>query len=339
MVYIMKHKTVHVGIVAYENTKDLDRCLQSIRKQTYPYITVTIFDNSTRNAVNAFIRSKHSWVRYFKSAYNCGYGVGHNAIIRGLNAVSNDYYLTVNHDAILDTYYIENLVGCLQKEHAGWGMGKILDSIKKEKTKKIIYSAGHAITRNGYFFNIGYGLPDNGLFDKKQEIFGASGAVAMYSFRLIEKVAYNGEFFDSTFFMYSEDTDIDWRARNAGFSCMYCPQAIAYHRGGQRPSWVTPYAIAHRYLSAIKNASLNQLIFSIVPFMIPHLLFRLFITPKQGLFMMFIFLTKAPYTLYKRKLSMIISQNKWFTWSTIQPTTQPVHFVSRFSVFVGNLFN
>jgi GT2 family glycosyltransferase len=334
----MKKPTTHVGIVAYENTIDLRRCLMSVCKQTFPNITVTVFDNSSGKKVGKLIRSQFPSVRYFKSAYNSGYGIGHNTIIRGLQHGTDDYYLTLNHDAILDSQYVKNMVKCLEKQNALWGTGKILNIPTKENSQNTIYSVGHGITRNGYFFNIGYGLPDNGTFNKQKEVFGVPGVAAMYSFRLIDRISKDGEFFDPAFFMYSEDTDVDWRARNAGYSCWCCPDAISYHKGGARPSWIIPYAISHRYLSACKNATTEQLMFSVFPVMMIHLILRLFVTPKLGFRTLYILLMNAPSALYKRKANRVISQKDWFTWSKSQPTTQPVMIIERLSIFVGNLF-
>jgi GT2 family glycosyltransferase len=338
MVYIMKYPIVHIGIVAYENIIDLRKCLVSAHKQTYPNITITVFDNSFGNIVGELIRKEFPQVQYFKSAYNSGYGIGHNTIIRGLEHSKDDYYLTVNHDATLDSQYIEKMVECLQKRKTAWGMGKILNRPVNKDKNITIYSTGHAITKNGYFFNIGNGLLDNGTFDEKREVFGASGAAAVYSFRLIEAISTRGDFFDPAFFMYSEDTDVDWRARNAGFSCYYCPDAISYHRGGTRPEWVMPYAISHRYLSAIKNATLRQLLFSIIPMMVPHFIFRLLLTPKQGFQTMSLFITKFPSALRHRKMNRIVPQDAWIQWSRKQQTSQPVTVISRLTMFLGNIF-
>ncbi len=37
--------------------------------------------------------------------------------------------------------------------------------------------------------------------------------------------------FDERFFAYLEDVDLAWRARAAGWRCLYEPRAVAHHRG------------------------------------------------------------------------------------------------------------
>ncbi|MNJ79887.1 hypothetical protein D3C77_780690 [compost metagenome] len=44
------------------------------------------------------------------------------------------------------------------------------------------------------------------------EVFGVSGAAAMYSRTMIEDISIHGEFFDADLFAYKEDVDVAWRA-------------------------------------------------------------------------------------------------------------------------------
>jgi hypothetical protein len=36
-------------------------------------------------------------------------------------------------------------------------------------------------------------------------------------------------FLDEDFFLYDEDTDLNFRAQLAGWKCVYVPTAVAYH--------------------------------------------------------------------------------------------------------------
>ena len=37
--------------------------------------------------------------------------------------------------------------------------------------------------------------------------------------------------FDASFFAFGEDADVAWRARAAGWTCLYVPAGVAYHHG------------------------------------------------------------------------------------------------------------
>src|SRR5262249_44598552 len=62
------------------------------------------------------------------------------------------------------------------------------------------------------------------------EIFGPSGAAAMYRRKALDAVSINGQYFDEDFFAYREDADLAWRCRLYGWISIYVPTAVAQHR-------------------------------------------------------------------------------------------------------------
>ena len=78
---------------------------------------------------------------------------------------------------------------------------------------------------------------DVGQYERIEEVFGASGAAALYRRAMLEDVRVLGEYFDEDFFAYREDADLAWRARLLGWSCLYVPTALAPSTGaGSRRS-------------------------------------------------------------------------------------------------------
>ncbi len=60
-----------------------------------------------------------------------------------------------------------------------------------------------------------------------EEVFGASACVALYRRAMLDAIGG----FDASFFAFGEDADVAWRARTAGWSCLYVPASVAYHHG------------------------------------------------------------------------------------------------------------
>ena len=56
---------------------------------------------------------------------------------------------------------------------------------------------------------------------------GATAAAALYRREMIDDISIQGEFFDPDFFVYREDADVAWRARTAGWACLYVPASVA----------------------------------------------------------------------------------------------------------------
>jgi GT2 family glycosyltransferase len=63
------------------------------------------------------------------------------------------------------------------------------------------------------------------VFDAPEPVFGACGAAVLYRRRMLDEIG----FLDEDFFLYNEDTDLNFRARLAGWKCIYVASAIAYH--------------------------------------------------------------------------------------------------------------
>jgi GT2 family glycosyltransferase len=96
--------------------------------------------------------------------------------------------------------------------------------------------------------------------DTYTEVFGVSGAVAMYSMSFIRDVSVFGEFFDEDFFAYREDADVAWRGRIMGWRARYVPDAIAYHvrtvtpeRRRELSATINMHGVKNRFLLRMKN--------------------------------------------------------------------------------------
>ena len=145
-----------------------------------------------------------------------------------------------------------------------------------------IYSVGHALRRDGYAINIGHGLPDDAAYAQSDEIFGAPGAACLIRAELIADLAPAGELYDARMFMYSEDVDLDWRARRRGWRCWYAADAVAYHTGSNPGPRLKAHAIGNRYLAVLKNACWRDLIIYNLPLILLHCGVRLLVTAGGG---------------------------------------------------------
>jgi GT2 family glycosyltransferase len=127
----------------------------------------------------------------------------------------------------------------------------------------VIDSTGIVMTRDQRHLDRGAGSADAGQYEHVEEVFGASGAAALYRRAMLEDVKVMGEYFDEDFFAYREDADLAWRARLLGWSCWYVPTALAYHRRrvtperrANLPPELNRYSVRNRFLLRLKNQPL-----------------------------------------------------------------------------------
>lgn len=327
--------TVYVGIVTYSSDALIAQCITSILNQRNVKVRITVLDNaSTRSIAHIMRRFKHA-VTFIQSETNLGFGGGHNAILRSLPLRDSDYYMAVNPDAIPEPDCIAKLARASQRHAAAWVTGKLY----KHKRNKTIYSAGHALLRDGYAFNIGFGIVDHGQYNTPREVFGAPGAAALYQGSMIHALSVRGNFFDPALFMYYEDVDIDWRARARGLRCWYEPSAIVAHPGGTFPRALETEVLANRFLSVCKNALLRDLVFYNIPRICIHIIVRLVITPRVGFRILRKCIKEISVVIDARKQMKVFSESmhEWFMWSYRESSRQPISLVERLFAFVGRL--
>lgn len=318
--------TVYIGIVTYNSRADLPACAAGVRAQEWPDLHVTVLDNLSSDGSAEWVREHWPEAVCLMSAENLGYGRGHNRILESLSLQPGDFYLTLNPDAELTPTYISTLVEAIgSRERIGWATGKLMLKPSDPAAPRV-YSAGHALFRSGFAFNIGHNLPDAPIFCDSREVFGAPGAAALYTAALIREVSVSGQFFDPAIFLYCEDTDVDWRAQRRGWTCWFAADAIAYHRGSTPRGALKIKAIGNRYVSVLKNALLIDLLTFNLPYMLAHGLARLIVTPQAGAHLIMTVLPRLPYAIRQRERlrdrALIRRLRGWYRWAAGQPSAQ-----------------
>ena len=106
--------------------------------------------------------------------------------------------------------------------------GGCASKIYFKNNPQIVDAAGIAVFPDG--LSTGRGRFEHGdLYEKEEEVFGASGCCALFRKEMLEDIKVAGEYYDEDFFAYADDTDLGWRARLRGWGCIYAPEAKTYH--------------------------------------------------------------------------------------------------------------
>ncbi len=251
---------VFVSIVTFNDSQWLAACLESVFAQSVA-VTVTVFDNgSTDSSRDVAARFP---VKLVAAPQNLGFSVAHN---RNILSDDSPYVLVLNPDAFLERYFIERLLAVLQElRQTGMAGGKMLrlDPAGKLKIRAgfpILDSTGVYFTPAQRHFDRGSEEPDRGQYEKRQLMFGITGAAVLYSREMIEDIRHGDEIFDEDFFAYREDVDLAWRAQLRGWKAVYEPSAKALHRRSVLPSnraavsaLLNRHSLKNRYLMRIKN--------------------------------------------------------------------------------------
>jgi GT2 family glycosyltransferase len=245
---------VTVCIVTHNSERFLDRCLAAIDAQTHRPGRVLIWDNASRDRSAAQAHAHGADVTIAPS--NVGFAPAVNALIR---RTTTPYVLLLNPDAYLRPRYIEQLKDVADADpRIGSLTGKLIRPAQPGETA-LLDSTGHVLCRNRVPVNRGENEPDHGQHDSAGEVFGVCAAAALYRREMLDDVRLDTEYFDSTFFAYLEDVDLDWRARLRGWKAYYEPAAIAEHERGHQGSrrgqsaLEIRHSVKNRYLMMLRN--------------------------------------------------------------------------------------
>jgi GT2 family glycosyltransferase len=278
-------------VVAYESARDLEVCFEALARQTHRSVEALLADNGSRDGGPELVERRFPGVRVLRLGANLGYAAAND---RALGEARGEHVLFLNPDCRLAPDYLERALARLAADpHAAAVQGKLLKcprgspsarafrpsapprdpvapaSLREDASSEPgrIDSTGIVVTRSRRNFDRGEGEIDAGQFDRASEVFGVSGAAALYRRRALDDIAIAGEPFDASYWMYREDLDVCWRARLLGWRFLYEPAAVAWHaRGfGRADRSRVPRALRHaslrnRYLTLLKNDELGALV-------------------------------------------------------------------------------
>ncbi len=243
---------VAVNIVTFNSARDIAACLQSLLSQTFDDFAVHVFDNASADDTLKIIEPFE--IEYLtRSPVNTGFCKAHNELVRRF---PSEYVLFLNPDTILSPSFIEELVRALDSQPtAASASGKLL-----RMDGKTIDSTGIIMLREQRHLDRGSDQADMGQFDSPEEIFGPSGAAAIYRRKALDDAAITGQYFDEDFFAYREDADLAWRCRLLGWTSIYVPSAVARHRRrvtperrSELPKEINYHSVKNRFLLRFNN--------------------------------------------------------------------------------------
>ncbi|MBW3661457.1 MAG: glycosyltransferase family 2 protein [Actinobacteria bacterium] len=226
-------------VVNWNGADHLAACLDSLLAQDHRDLDVFVVDNASTDASHEVLAGYLDRVRVLWNPTNRGFAGGVNDGLAAADEV--DAVLTVNPDVVARPDYVRRTVEVLRsRERCGAVQGKLLRTAPAPSGDAVIDTTGHVAFRTRLFRNRGEGEVDREQYDAPSEVFGVSGALALYRRAMLDDVAIDvagrHEVFDEDLFAFWEDVDLDWRARMHGWEAWYEPAAVAVHeRGGAGP--------------------------------------------------------------------------------------------------------
>lgn len=209
-------------IIPNWNGKDmLAHCLASLRRQTFTDFGIIVVDNGSEDDSIDMLRSSYPEVTLISLLENTGFSI---AVNKGIEASVAPWLLLLNNDMEVAEDCLANLCQAVEK-YPDFHMFAL--KMMNYHQRRFIDGAGDAVLRGGVGYRVGTLEEDSHVYQNDRETFGACAGAALYARDFFQKVG----LFDTDFFAYLEDVDLNLRARRYGFRCMFLASAIVFHIG------------------------------------------------------------------------------------------------------------
>jgi len=221
-----------IVIVNFNNKDLLYNCLSSIFKATKNLsFEVIVADNNSQDNSPEMVTKEFPQVRLFCNKINLGFSKANN---QGIEKARGKNILLLNSDTIVLEDSLNKMVNFLNERRDVAIVGCQMQTKEGRPYRscfKFPNLAEQLISRNFFkkFFDISrfsLNYPDWNS-GKIKEVDWLSGAALMIKKEVLEQIG----MLDESLFIYFEDVDLCYRAKEAGFKICYLPQAGIIHIG------------------------------------------------------------------------------------------------------------
>ena len=216
--------TVAISAIVVNHRREelLAECLASLRVALarVPGGGQTIVvDNGSADGSCARVRADHPDALLIELPENRGFAA---AVEEARSRASGQWLLLLNNDAVIES---DAAVELLRAAESDPEVGSVAAQMLFARTPPSINSAGIEVDRLGVAYDRLLGRDPEPPAGNPAEVFGASGGAALYRSAMLDQIGG----FDASFFAFVEDADVAWRARMAGWRCLYAPAAVVHH--------------------------------------------------------------------------------------------------------------
>lgn len=221
-------QSVAVVIPSWNSRELLPGCLDSLRDQGAE-LEVLVVDNGSGDGSVAYL--ERDGVAHLALPRNAGFAAAVNLAAARTAAAA---ILALNADTVLEPGAIAALAAALAEDPGLGGVQPRLLQLEGDRGEiggATLYSAGQALTRDGRAVEVGAGQAQRPELARRRPLFGVCGAACLLRRELFDELGG----YDESYFSFYEDVDLNVRARIAGWSFSYVPEAVIWHVGNA--SW------------------------------------------------------------------------------------------------------
>ena len=220
-----KEPKIFIIILNWNGKNDTLECLDSAREIEYENYEIVVVDNGSEDESVQAIRSKYKDVIIIENGANLGFAEGNNVGIKYALLHEADYVFLLNNDTVVEPGVIRNLLQASKaRPDAGIFGAKIY---YYHEPNKIWYAGTSWMPKKARFTHLGSNqIDDQSSWREVKETAYACGCALLIKTDVIRKIG----MLEPKYFLTWEETEWCYRARRAGFECLFVPNAVVWHK-------------------------------------------------------------------------------------------------------------
>lgn len=217
-------KKIGIIVLNWNGKEDTKKCISSLLLLSYPHVEIIIVDNGSTDGSVAIFREQFPTCTLIETGENLGYAGGNNAGIEYGITKGFDFFLLLNNDTTVDPLILEAFLDAFTKEPKVGILGAKI-YLMNDRTRLDHFGGNWNHSRREFDY-VGYKDEDLGQWEHSQHLDYVCGAAIMIKREVVETIGV----LDSRFFLYWEEADFCFRAKQNGFEIKTCPQAKIWHK-------------------------------------------------------------------------------------------------------------
>lgn len=232
-----------VVIVVNFNGKDfLDRCLDSLRRQTFSHFQTVVVDNASNDGSADGVEERFPDLEVIRLEKNIGFAAANNLAVQ--RAEDCQWVALLNPDAFAEPDWLSSLHRAAEENPQYSFFGS---HMKQYGFPGYLDGTGDVYHLCGLAWRRDHGMLEDEVSRSRGEIFSPCAAAAMYR----RDVFLDAGGFDERFFCYFEDVDLAFRLRLLGHRCLYIPEAIVEHVGSATTERQSDFSVYHGHRNMV----------------------------------------------------------------------------------------
>jgi len=216
------YRKVCIILINWNSSEDTKECVNSLLNSTVTDFDIVVVDNNS--VIKPNFTDKRIKVIYLSE--NLGFAGANNIGIKYAAENKYEYVWILNNDTIVERDTLLALLDAATSSESQVLTNLIL---YYDKPNQIWYGGGYFSKAFGKGVHRYANRDVNGVQLKPENIEFATGCSLLINTRVFEDVG----LFDDRLIVYSEDLDLSMRLKKKGYTILFVPEAVVYHKVGR----------------------------------------------------------------------------------------------------------